>query len=241
MSCRKERARSDRHFNQDVYIMLLVHRTGAMLLGKANDNMVKLFRDRGTGVSSFASRLLLVLTKADNWFTNTGRADIVREHLLRWKKEFYGIDPLLMGSTFDKHADTKDAEVRNDQYQKACQREQQDILKFRHDVMGTLHGEERKYWEEKVGFKHVQSLVQQLSLNMDMSNLPRIIDKIQHRQDQVKLTLSETTANLENTDPDRLKHKCIKLVSALLADTAKFLTRSPGACLAVHLSSTHEL
>lgn len=207
----------------------------------ANDNMVKLFRDREAGMSSFPERLILVLTKADNWFTNTRRHDQVQEHLDRWKKEFYGIEPMLMGSTFDNKADIKDVKVRNCEYQQANQREEQDICKFRQEVMNTMHGEDSKYWDEKVGFKHVQSLVEQLSLNMDMSNLQRIVDKIKQRQKQVDLTLDQIKANRENTNPKVLEDRCSRLVSALLADTIKFLTRSPGACLAVHLSSSREL
>ena len=203
--------------------------------------MVKLFRDREAGMSSFSERLILVLTKADNWFTNTRRHDQVQEHLDRWKKEFYGIEPMLMGSTFDKEADIKDVKVRNCEYQQASQREEQDICKFRQEVMNTMHGEDSKYWDEKVGFKHVQSLVEQLSLNMDMSNLQRIVDKIEQRQKQVDLTLDQIKANRENTNPKVLEDRCSRLVSALLADTIKFLTRSSGACLAVHLSSSREL
>ncbi|CAE7796844.1 DRP1E [Symbiodinium sp. CCMP2592] len=207
----------------------------------ANDNMVKLFRDRGTGMSSFRGRLVLVLTKADNWFASTRRDEQVQEHLDRWKKEFYGLEPMLMGSTFDKAADTKNANVRNCEYSKADQREQMDIAKFRLDVMKGPQGNRGEYWDKKVGFKHVQSLVKEMSLRMDMCNLPRIIIQIEQRKHQVKLKLDKTKASRETTDPEFLKRGCSQFVSALLADTSQSLTRPSGPSLSVQLSSSQQL
>ncbi|CAE7941008.1 DRP1D, partial [Symbiodinium necroappetens] len=146
-----------------------------------------------------------------------------------------------MGSTFDKTADIKDVNVRNEEYQKADQREQNDINKFRDEVMNALQGERREYWDTKVGFKHVQSRVHEMSLGMDMSNLPRIISQIQQSQSKVELALHKTAAERKITDPEVLKSRCSKLVSALLADTEKFVSRSPGQCLSLHLSSCRAL
>ena len=184
------------------------------MYAKANDNMVKLFRERGTGVMCFSDRLVLVLTKADNWFATTGRAEVARSHLQSWKEGFYGIEPMLMGSSLDKNVDSKDVLVRNAEYERANDREEQNITRFRHDVLGTLQGDERKFWEEKVGFKHVQSAVQQMSLTMDLSKMQEIKDKIQKRCNQVKLGLDKARAACGNSDPP---------------------------CLAVHLSSSHDL
>ena len=192
-------------------------------------------------MASFSDRLVLVLTKADNFFANTRRDEQVQEHLDRWKKEFYGMEPMLMGSTFDKAAETKNANVRNGEYQKADQREQMDIRKFRLEVMKDPQGERGEYWDKKVGFKHVQSLVKEMCLRMDMCNLPRIIIQIEQRKHQVKLKLDKAKANRETADPEFLKRGCRQFVSALLADTIQSLTRSSGPSLSVQLSSSQQL
>ena len=64
-----------------------------------NDNMLRELQksqaidDRG----DLHKRLLLVLTKSDQWFGDVGCAEDVRKQLRTWQREFFRCEPMLLG------------------------------------------------------------------------------------------------------------------------------------------------
>ena len=201
--------------------------------------MVKLFQHNKSDMNAeFKKRLLLVLTKSDLWFHDTGRADKAWDHLQDWRRNFYGCEPMLMGSTFDREADTSDPKCRNDEYKKANGREERIIKEFRETTIGmALEQEQKHYWERLVGFVKVQATVQKLSLQMDMKKIPSIKQTILHQMRTVQSEMKRTADNISCANPQQIARNCGKLVSAILSDTTKLLQRIPGAGLDIHLSS----
>ena len=101
-----------------------------------NDNMVTFFRksqDLNNSIN-LQKRLLLVLTKSDNYFQDVQNPEQVRTHLQSWQHCFYGCEPMLVGCSKDKNGQD-DLEGRNRQYMKACREEECKILKFLEEVM----------------------------------------------------------------------------------------------------------
>eukprot|EP00435_Cladocopium_sp_Y103_P043680 s259_g12.t1 len=199
-----------------------------------NDNMLRVLQksqaidDRG----DLHKRLLLCLTKSDQWFGDVGSLEEVHRHLRSWRRAFFGCEPMPLGW---KNMVNECLESRSQQYRKACKREAEAVQAFRKEMMldseedesdGCALPEDVKYWNEKVTFK--KDIVMDRSLDMDWANLHKSIQQIQHRKDEVEQKLGQLRHELESHDPAELKEEAsagaASLVDAMLGETIKFMT-----------------
>lgn len=179
------------------------------------DQMVALLKKHRKSLEgvNLHHRFRLVLTKSDHWFQNSGPAKDVEEHLHSWQVEMFGCEPMLVGSSLDRHDEDDSCAGRTRQYRTAEDREKKSIQECWDRKLHKLSGNPDfvKYWEEKVGFEKAVRIVEDHALDMDLGKVPQMSREIQLHQAHVQAEKRQVQENLKNNDPDKMRSGLSKL------------------------------